>query len=158
MYADFDFYRGLYGPDSITKAEYDRLGWEAARLIDKHTSGVDNVRKLRVAFPVDEEAAEAVRRCECALVNLLQRIGAAERAGEASAQVNGAAVSGPVSSVSSGAESISYGKASGAVSKAAESVRDRSALLDFTVRDMLSGLQDANGVNLLYMGVYPCVL
>lgn len=156
MYADIELYKTLYG--EIETSEYNRLVWRAANLLDKYTTGIDGVRKLQAAFPVDIDAEEAVKRCECALVNLLRDIEAAEKIGTAQTRADGLTVSGPVSSVSSGAESISYSSGGSVVSAAAGDISARNRLIAATVREYLCGMKDANGVNLLYMGVYPYVL
>lgn len=156
MYADIEYYNSLY--DEIDAQTYNRHGWHAAKLLDKYTTGVDGVRKLQKAFPSDLDAQEAVKRCECALVNLLLQIEQAEKAGAASTRADGTVVSGAVSSVSSGAESISYAAGNTAINAAAADNSARERLISSTVREYLSAEKDANGVNLLYMGVYPYVL
>ena len=156
MYADKAFYNSLY--DEINEQAYNRLGWQAAKLLDKYTPGIDGVRKLQKAFPSDLDAQEAVKRCECALVNLLLQIEQTERAGAAATRADGTVVSGPVSAVSSGAESISYAAGNTAINAAVGDISARERLISATVREYLCGEKDANGVNLLYMGVYPYVL
>lgn len=156
MYADGAFYISLYG--EIEDWTYNRLGWQAAKLLDKYTTGIDGVCKLRKAFPSNLDAQEAVKRCECALVNLLLQIEQAEKAGAAVTRADGTLTSGAVSSVSSGAESISYAAGDTAINAAAADNSARERLISSTVREYLCGEKDANGVNLLYMGVYPYVL
>lgn len=153
-YSDIELYNSLYG--EISEAEYNRLAWLAARLLDIHTSGVDGVRKLQVAFPVNLDAAESVSRCECALIDLLRRVENTRKLGEPSTNGEGLAVSGPVSAVSSGAESISYAVGGSVINDAAADNSIRGRLVADIVREYLGGVADANGVNLLYMGVYPC--
>lgn len=156
MYADIAYYKSLYG--EITEAEYNRFASYAAKLLDKYTTGIDGVRKLRVAFPVDLDDAEWVKRCECALTDLLKRINAAETAAAAHIGADGLTVAGAVSSVSSGSESISYSAGGSAINSAAGDFQAREHVLAATIREYLCGVKDANGVNLLYMGVYPYVL
>ena len=63
-----------------------------------------------------------------------------------------------VSSVSAGNESISYSVGSDtAINLAVKDLEARKKLIYATIREHLSGAKDANGVNLLYMGVYPRV-
>lgn len=163
-YSDFPFFSGLYG-DSLTEQDFARLSWEAARELDRQTTGLDNVRKLRIAFPTDEDDAETVKRCECALVHLMHQIEEAEKVQQAAQgfvqREDGAMMSKVVSSVSSGSESISYGAKdtsfSTAVSAAAGDTGTRKSLFAETVKQYLSGVMDANGVNLLYRGAYPHV-
>ena len=66
-YVDYEYYKTLYGEKAIQETDFKRLLWDAEREIDKTTSGVDGVRKLQVAFPTNEEDAETVKRCVCAL-------------------------------------------------------------------------------------------
>lgn len=156
MYADIAFYKSLYG--EIDTTEYNRLAGHAAKLLDKYTTGIDGVQKLRVAFPVDLDAQEWVKRCECAVLNLLSRVEKAEAAATAHKGVNGQNVAGAVSSVSSGSESISYTAGGSAINAAAGDISARERLIAATIREYLCGVKDAKGVNLLYMGVYPYVL
>lgn len=160
-YADYEFYASIYGDSAISAGDFSRLIWDAERMLDRETSGVDGAQKLRAAFPTDEFSAEAVRRCACKLVNLAHTIESAERAANAAngydATENG--LRGKViSSVSSGNESISYstsGTASTLVDKAVSDSAARNKLYRDTIWECLAGVQDANGVNLLYMGPYP---
>jgi hypothetical protein len=64
-----------------------------------------------------------------------------------------------VSSVSAGNESVSFasGDGSTSVDKAITNIAERNRLIQSIVRECLSGVADSNGVNLLYMGVYPRV-
>lgn len=156
MYADREYYNSLY--EEIDAQTYNRVGWQAAKLLDKYTTGIDGVRKLQKAYPSDLDAQEAVKRCECALVNLLLQIEQAEKAGAVATRADGTLASGAISSVSSGAESISYAAGNTAINAAAADNSTRARLISSTVRGYLCGEIDANGVNLLYMGVYPYVL
>ena len=64
-----------------------------------------------------------------------------------------------VTSVSAGNESISY-SATAPKTTVDTAVTDPAAkdrLVFSTIREYLSGVNDSNGVNLLYMGVYPHV-
>lgn len=157
-YATFEYYKSLYA-DDITEEQFNNFEWDARRTIDANTTGIDNVRKLRVAFPVNEENAEAVKRCVCKLVKLMYDIAEAEKSRGIVHRSDGSVVSGPVASVSSGSESISYAANGGtALDAAVSDIGERNRLYIQTVRNMLSGVTDANGVCLLYMGVYPYVL
>lgn len=161
-YVDFDFYKKISGAEAIPEAEFLRLSWGACRRLDRMTTGIDGVRKLKAAFPVDEEDAEAVKRCACAFVDAAYRV---EQAGKENALASGFVesengVHGKViSSISAGNESISFSASSesseSAFSKAAASKEEEAALYNDIVREYLSGIADANGVNLLYMGRYP---
>ena len=162
MYIDYEYYKSLYGEKAISEADFKRLLWDAEREIDKATSGVDGVKKLKVAFPSDEEDAEAVKRCICSLVEFLDQIDTAERNASSLAQYterdDGSLQGKVVSSVSAGNESISYavGKSSeSAISTAVKSVKDKDMVVYQFISSKLSGVSDANGVNLLFAGRYP---
>lgn len=152
-YVDFPYYVGLYG--DIPSAAFNRLVWDAEQAIDNATTGVDGARKLRIAFPTDKNDTERVKRCVCKLVNLMYRVENAEQSASRVATDNGLR-GGIISSVSAGNESISY--ATGGATMVEKAVSDRSVLdrsMRDTIRECLSGVPDANGVNLLYMGAYP---
>lgn len=163
-YIDHAYYTALYG--DIPESDFNRLSWDACRVLDNHTTGADGMCKLKYAFPTDADAAEAVKRCACALVKVLQQIEIAEQAAETARGYQNTAnglMGKVISSVTSGAESITYAtgnrseRNSTAIDKAASDQAEQKVLLRGIVRDYLSGVVDANGVKLLYMGVYPRV-
>ena len=153
-------YKALYGEGRLEKAGFARLSWEAERIMDDATTGVDGVRKLRRAYPLDEYGAEAVKRCACALVDVLWQLEAAtetlRKAQAVTEDADGSMHSRLVASRSAGSESISY--ATGSAAKTGSTAID-AAVSDQTARARyLSGIPDANGVNLLFMGRYPVTL
>lgn len=157
-YVDIEAYKELYG--EIDEKNFNRLLWEASRILDSETTGVDGYRKLKYAFPTDEEDSEAVKRCLCVIINTMHRVELAEAAAQNLfvEREDGTVVGKVVASVSSGSESISYSTNTSAgtvldkiVSGALEAVN----VYRGTIRSYLSGVVDANGVNLLYGGVYP---
>lgn len=164
-YIDYEYYKSLYGDKAIPEADFNRLSWDACRKLDIATTGIDNVRKLKIAFPEDEDDAEAVRRCVCKLIEIAAQIEQAEEtARNAQGYVtreDGSLQGKVVSSVSAGNESISYSVSGGSSSASTlidAVLTDKSAqdqLYKETIRDYLSGVSDANGVNLLFMGMYP---
>lgn len=161
-YIDYPFHTSLYG-DDISEADFNRLSWESRRKLDVATTGIDGVKKLKVAFPVDEDDAEAVKRCACALVEILYRIKQAEEAARIASgytETENGLKGKVISSVSAGNESISYAVGSNATSatfidKALSDKGVQEKLFSDTIREYLSGISDANGVNLLFMGEYP---
>lgn len=163
-YVDYEYYKSLYGEEkAIPEIDFNRLLWDAEREIDKATSGVDEVRKLKVAFPVNEEDAEAVKRCVCALVEFLKQIEDAERNANSISQYvetsDGSLKGKVISSHSAGNESISYvvGKSSDtAISNAIKDLHSKDVAVYQFITSKLSGVSDANGVNLLFSGIYPC--
>lgn len=161
-YIDYEYYKSLYGEKAIPEIDFNRLFWDAEKEINKATSGVDGIKKLKVAFPLDEEDAEAVKRCISELVSFLYKLEEAENnansLGQYTEREDGSFQGKVVSSVSAGNESISYavGKSSEtAISTAVKSVKDKEKMIYQLISSRLSGVSDANGVNLLFAGKYP---
>lgn len=155
-YITFEEFSKVY-PGAVDESDFANFEWEARRIVDAHTTGVDNVRKLRAAFPLDEDDAEAVKRCMCKLIKLMHDIEAAEKTRGPVQRGDGTIIGGVISSVSSGSESINYSTGGTVVDTAAGDIAARNQLLSQAVRQALSGVRDANGVSLLYMGRYPYV-
>lgn len=160
MYITFDDYKQLYDP--MEERVFNLLVYDACRMMDIHTTGIDNVKKLQVYFPADEYAVQAVRRCAAKLVNFLYQVREAELAAvsgrgyETTAQgIRGKVIT----SITAGNESISYSAGGSTASTAAESAARDKTVRDKLVADIiwesLSGVEDANGINLLFMGRYP---
>ncbi|NBH15365.1 hypothetical protein D3Z36_14550 [Lachnospiraceae bacterium] len=157
-YVTYDYYKSIYGEDAISEPDFNRLSWEACRRIDTLT-----LNKLKFAFPTNEDDAETVRRCVCKLIEISAQIEAAnKRVSEGQGYItdeSGALRGKVVSSVSSGSESISYtAKTEGGSTLIDAVLSDKAAqdrLYRDTVREYLSFIPDANGVNLLYAGAYP---
>ena len=163
-YIDYEYYKSLFGEKTIPEADFNRLVWDSCKKIDNATTGVDNVKKLKIAFPTDEDDAEAVKRCVCELLSITYKIEQAETRVEASQGYitleDGTVMSKQVASKSAGNESISYVTSSntGTATLIDKCLADKEAqkqLYSDTIRDYLSGVADANGVSLLYMGMYP---
>ncbi len=157
-YVTYDYYKSIYGEDSMPETDFNRLAWEACRKVDTLT-----LNKLKFAYPVDEDSSEAVKRCVCELIEIAGQIEAAsKRASEGQGYImdeSGALRGKVVSSVSSGSESISYtakAEQSTEIDEAARDPKKREELYRDKVREYLSLVPDSNGVNLLYAGIpYP---
>ena len=150
-YIDYEYFKSLYGADSISMADFNRLSWDAEREIDKATSGVDGIKKLRVAFPTNDYDAENVKRCVAELVNFLYKLDVANYSvRESSGAIHGSVVK----SVSAGNESITY-ETPGVLGTAMSSFRSKDLTIMEFISSKLGGVSDANGVNLLYGGTYP---
>ncbi len=147
----YEDYKSLYGEDGLGQTAFDRLAWEARRVMDNVTTGVDGVRKLAVAAPVEESAAEAVKRCELALAHVM---GEAESVRGTVARSDGTVTGRVVTSISAGAESVSYAAPAGQ-SGDREELKKR---LRQTAEEYLAGVADKNGVPLLFAGKYPVCL
>jgi hypothetical protein len=157
MYITHEEYKQRYG--EIEKTVFSRLSYDAGRLMDIHTTGIDNVKKLKKFFPQDPDDSEAVKMCEAKVISLLAQIQKAEEASAGSYEESEMGIRGRyITSITAGNESITYASGSGqgtVVDKAVSDNEVRESLLANTIRAYLSGVRDANGVNLLYMGAYP---
>lgn len=159
MYITFDDYKKYFDP--MEERQFNRLAMEACRMMDVHTTGIDNVKKLKKYFPEDEENAEDVRYCAAKLIHLLGQIQEAEAAiamGRGYTETANGLQRKIISRVEAGNEAISYMESNAETSvidKAAADKSVRDKLVAATIREHLSGVTDANGVNLLYMGIYP---
>lgn len=157
-YVDYEYYKSIYGEDSMLETDFNRFSWEACRRVDALT-----LNKLKFAFPNNEDDAEAVKRCVCKLIEIAGQIEAAnKRVSEGQGYITdetGALRGKVVSSVSSGSESISYTAKAESGSTLIDAVLSDKAAQDKLYRDTileyLSFVGDANGVNLLYAGPYP---
>ena len=147
MYIDYEYFKTLYGENALAENEFNRLSWDAEREIDKATSGVDGVKKLKIAFPTDDYNAECVKRCVCDLIVYLSQLEKARNT-----MVNDGGI---VSSKSAGNESISYSNIDTDVNKALASVEGKEKAVYSLITENLRGVTDANGVYLLYLGKYP---
>ena len=162
MYADYEFYNSIY-KDKLTLEEFGQYSWEAERRLDNATTGL-GYRKLREAFPTDKYDAECVKRCMCELVHLMKEIDDVETAAsDASGYMeweDGTITPRIAASRSAGSESISFNtggssSASGiAIDAAVSDYSAREQLFNKTIHEYLSGVKDARGVSLLFMGEY----
>lgn len=159
MYITLAEYSKLYNP--MEEPLFNRLCFDACRVMDIHTTGIDNVKKLKKFFPTDEYDSNAVKYCAAKLINILYQIHEAEKNFMElhGYESTGSGLHGKViSSVTAGNESISYATGNSKATAIDAAVSDKTAkdkLLVGTVRDYLQGVDDVNGVSLLYMGSYP---
>lgn len=157
MYINYNDYTEIYDP--MDEKLFNRLAFEASRFLDRMTTGVDGVKKLKTAFPTDEESATCVKHCAANLVNLLYQI---QKVEEETYQSRGYiptenGLQGKViSTITSGNESISFSAANPKtqIDAAISDITARNKIMREVVREYLSGIADANGINLLYMGPY----
>lgn len=158
-YVDYSRYVTLYG--DIEEGTYHRLLRKASQIIDISTTGVDGYAKLKNAYPTSVEDVDAVQYCICELINTLfkeeQTLDSIEKANGYSVRADGTYQPNRVSSVSSGAESISFANGGGTVESYVTNGTLRKQKHNEIVAECLRGVKDANGVNLLYMGGYPNV-
>lgn len=145
MYVDYEFYKNLYG-NTIEESTFNRLVWNAEKLVKNAVTGVDGVCKLDFAFPDVECDAESVKRCECALVDIMAKIDKAEIEAEGNKTIK---------SRTAGNESISYDTEGGLIDKVLSDKSAQARLYADTINEYLRGTKDKNGVNLLFGGAYP---
>lgn len=162
MYIDFEYFKSIYG-ETVDETTFNRLAWDACRKADIATTGIDNVRKLAIAFPTDDYDAEAVKRCICSLINIAHEIEKAKETANSAkgyTETNEGLRGNVITSMSAGNESISYSVGSSSttatmIDKALADKAVQDKLYADAISESLSGITDANGVNLLYMGRYP---
>lgn len=158
-YASAEDFATLYPDESA--GTFERYAFDAQRAIDDATMTIDGTKKLRVAFPTDEEDAETVRRCMCAVVFQLSKIDEARAAATAAGTyvaTESGYHAGTIRSISAGGESITFGDDSGTESDIAAAAKSQSAAKQYIagiIRGYFAGTRDGNGVNLLYGGFYP---
>ncbi len=158
MYSDFTYYTTEYG-GKVLKSEdnFTHFARKAERRLDTITGN-----KLQFAFPVKEKDVQAVKDCLCELTEFLYQVDAYQTAAMDSVgvvvQADGIVKGKVVSSITSGSESVSYstgGSASTSIMEAAKDKKVMDTLIYSMVQNGLSGVPDANGVNLLFAGPYP---
>ena len=148
-YADYEFYTSVYAGDVLTEQNAEKWLTRASDEVDALT-----FHRLASGFPTVESHAVRVRKAVCAVAETLCRVDEARKAMSAVQDTQGN-YHGPVTSVSSGRESISYAS-NGNTSSYAKAAADTQALSSLILGDVvryLGGVSDANGVNLLYAGV-----
>ena len=158
MYITYHEYTALY--DAVEDKVFNRLAFQACRYLDRLTTGVDGFKKLKESMPTDQDDNAAVVHCAAHVINFLQQIEEAEKSASLARGVidaDGMVRGKTVSSVSAGNESITYSTSAGntAIDAAISDVSIREKQIYDIIRHYLSGVKDENGVNLLYMGIYP---
>lgn len=153
MYITYEEYTKLY--DQIDEKAFNRNCRDACRLMDLYTTGIANFKKLEKAFPEDKTDADAVSFCAAKLTNTLYLIEQAQSAG-GNVSTDQGVHSKVISSISSGNESISYATTADTdIDKAASDRAAKAAMVNQIIHECLSGVNDRNGIPLLYMGPYP---
>lgn len=146
MLIDKAYYTTLYG--DIDEALFNRLEYDAERMLQDITTGVDGVCKIKEYFPIDDNA-EALKRAIAKIVYTLKEN---ETKSKVVTLENGQITSNIVNSVSSGSESMSFDN-SALKTNALTSIVDVKTM----AREEIRGIKDLNGINMLYMGEYPDV-
>lgn len=155
MYITFIEYSELYS--DLTEQEFNNYEYEAERIAEIETTGVDGFSKLQNAMPTDERNLKAIKRL---LIGLTHEVALMEKARSAGGYVDksdGTIQGRTISRVSSGSESIHYSVTSTIYELSASDIELRNRYLISYAVERLRGVCDKNGVNMLYMGVYPCI-
>lgn len=144
MYIDYADYVKLY--NDISEADFPNYQYKACAIVNNNTTGVDGVRKLDKYFPTAEYDVMAIKACACEIAHALHSIN--------KSLSNDSTEGKAIASISSGSESVSYVNHGNIYTEACADMRARNALMADICKEFLAGAKDANGVNLLYMGVY----
>ena len=162
-YADYEFYTTSYFGSVVPETDFPRLAERASDFVDTMTFD-----RLVDGLPENERSQKRIKKAVCSLAELMYQIELAEKNAINQAATNltdtnvGNIVSGTVTSVSSGSESISYAtpqqKASGAkewsaVYAAAGDVQKTNDLLLKIALPLLMGVRTDDGIPVLYAGV-----
>lgn len=155
MYITFDEYTTLYA--DMTAQEFNLYAYDACRLADYYTTGVDGFLKLQNAMPEDERNLTAIKRCIIGLTHEIYLLEKAKQNAGTQERGDGTVMGKNIASVSSGSESISYSVQSTVYELATADIELHNRYLEAYATDRLRGVYDKYGVNVLYMGVYPCI-
>ena len=162
-YADYKFYTESFG-NVVPETDFPRLAEKASDFVDIMTFD-----RLVDGLPTNERSQKRIKKAVCSLAELMYQIELAEK-NATNAAVNGTStvigsggsMTGIVTSVSSGSESISYAtpqqKASSAkewsaVYAAAGDIQKTNDLLLKTALPLLMGVKTDDGIPVLHAGV-----
>lgn len=156
-YADYQFYTEKYYGDTVPESDFPKYADRASDRIDMITFG-----RLADGLPDDERSQTRIKKAACSLADTIYQIDQIKKASMETVgtvvREDGTVTGKAVSSVSSGAESISYvtgtsGSNTDIYSQAAMDKKVENALLRQIATDYLAGVVDKNGICLLYAGV-----
>ena len=156
-YADYKFYTEKYYGDTVPESDFPKYEDRASDRINMITFD-----RLMDGIPDDEGAQIKIKKAVCALTDALYQIDQIKKASMDTVgtvvREDGTVTGKAVSSVSSGAESISYvtgtsGSNTDIYSQAAMDKKVENVLLRQIATDYLAGVVDKNGICLLYAGI-----
>jgi hypothetical protein len=163
-YADYEFYKTSYFGSAVPETDFPRLAERASDFVDTMTSD-----RLVDGLPTNERSQKRIKKAVCSLAELMYQIELAEKnatnaavSGTSTAIWSSGSVTGVVTSVSSGSESISYAtpqqigasaKEWSAVYAAAGDVQKTNDLLLKTALPLLMGVRTDDGIPILYAGL-----
>ncbi|MCD8371792.1 MAG: hypothetical protein LUD27_00630 [Clostridia bacterium] len=148
-YTDYTFYSESYYGDELTEDNAEKWLEKASDKLDALTFG-----RLTFAFPTVEAHAVKVKKAVCAIAEALYLVDVQRKATSAQLAADGT-YRGAVASVSSGKESVSYsvnGSSASVYAAAAASESALNTLISDIAVSYISGIPDANSINLLYAG------
>ena len=162
-YADYKFYTESFG-NVVPVTDFPRLAERASDFVDTMTFD-----RLVDGLPTNERSQKRIKKVVCSLAELMYQIELAEKnatnaavSGTSTVIGSGGNITGIVTSVSSGSESISYAtpqqigasaKEWSAVYAAAGDVQKTNNLLLKTALPLLIGVRTDDGIPVLYAGV-----
>lgn len=156
-YADYQFYTEKYYGDTVPESDFPKYADRASDRIDMITFD-----RLVYGLPDDERSQTKIKKSVCALADSIYQIDQIKKASMETvgtvAREDGTVTGKSVSSVSSGAESISYvtgtsGSNEDIYSQAAMDKKVENVLLRQIATDYLAGVVDKKGICLLYAGL-----
>lgn len=156
-YADYQFYTEKYYGDTVPKDAFPKYADRASDRINMITFD-----RLVDGLPDDERSQTKIKKAVCALADAIYQIYQIKKASMETVgtvtREDGTVVNKAVSSVSSGAESISYvtgtsGSNTDIYSQAAMDKKVENVLLRQIATDYLAGVVDKKGICLLYAGL-----
>lgn len=163
-YADYEFYTTSYFGSVVPETDFPRLSERASDFVDTMTFD-----RLVDGLPTNERSQKRIKKAVCSLAELMYQIELAEKnatnaavSGTSTVIGSGGSITGIVTSVSSGSESISYAtpqqigasaKEWSAVYVAAGDVQKTNDLLLKTALPLLMGVRTDDGIPVLYAGV-----
>ena len=156
-YADYKFYTEKYYGDTVPESGFPKYVERASDRIDMITFD-----RLVDGLPDDERSQTKIKKAVCALSDAIYQIDQIKKASMETVgtvvREDGTVTGKAVSSVSSGAESISYvtgtsGSNSDIYSQAAMDKKVENVLLRQIATDYLAVVVDKKGICLLYAGL-----
>lgn len=150
-YATYDYYKSIYGENSMPETDFNRLTWKAEKYLDKYTFG-----KLKFAFPTEESAIKDVQMCMIEIIGKLYQVDQYQKSAMEgigyTKESDGTLKGKVVTSISSGSESMGFSSGGNSVSTEIGEMAKDSKKLEYsiylTVRDFLDYTKDSNGVPL----------
>lgn len=154
-YADYEFYQSKYFGSVVPVSDFDRVSERASDFIDNIT-----YERLVEKLPDNERAQAKIKKAVCAVADEIYKIEQAEKLALSAVTGNGGsggAISGIVTSKSSGSESIGYASLSdisgfSAAFESSKSEKEINNHLYAKAKEYLTGLKTDSGILLLYSG------